>query len=69
MGVNPKTKSLTQSMCGSIEFVSMGVWEKACREIEGVREEIKIYMMMGGEGVESKIGEGVEGMLRLGYAI
>jgi hypothetical protein len=59
--VNPKTKSLTQSMSGSIDFVSMGMGEEVGREIRGVGEEVKTYMMMRGEGVESKIGEGVKG--------
>jgi hypothetical protein len=58
--VNPKTKSLTQSMSGSIDFVSMGMGEEVGREIRGVGEEVKTYMMMRGEGVESKIGEGVK---------
>jgi hypothetical protein len=58
--VNPKTKTLTQSMCGSIEFVSRGLGEEVGREINNEGEKVKTYMVIRGEGLESKIGKGVK---------
>ena len=58
--VNPKAKSLTQSMIGSIGFVSRGLGEDIGREIEDGGEKVKPYILIRGERIESKIGKGVK---------